>query len=358
MSLPAKYKAALIREFGKPFSVEELPTPTPKGEEVLIKVAGAGICHTDVHVWKGDWKDVGIPPKLPFIVSHEITGTVVAKGEKVPDTIKIGQKVLVYAWGYLEEDEYTIRGYTQLAKKPFHLGVVAEGGLREYFLAPSYRFVVDAEGLEDLPAAAPLACAGLTTYRAVKRIKPYLDPGDYVLIVGLGGLGSYASQWVRALAPHVSLIGVDIREEALEFASKITKFDALINASKEDPVKAVREITKGKGVKAVLDIVATGKTIPLYLYTLSKTGMYVLVGMMGVDAHIPALLPILVNEWSIVGTVVGTLAEQYEVIEAARRGLINYRAVVTRRLKLEEATEGFEALEKGKVLGRQVVVFE
>jgi len=358
VSIPPKHRAALMKEFGKPFSIEELPTPTPKGEEVLIKVAGAGICHSDIHVWKGDWKDVGIPPKLPFILSHEITGTVVAKGEKVPESVKIGQKVLVYAWENSEEDEYTIRGHTQLANKPSHLAVETDGGLREYFLIPHYKFAINAEGLEDLPAAAPLACAGLTTYSAVKKVKPHLEPGDHVLIVGLGGLGSYATQWIKALVPYANLIGVDVKEDAIEFAAKLSKIDNVINASKEDPLKAVREITKGKGVKVVIDLVGSGKTLPVYLYTMSKLGIYVLVGLMGADAHIPRLLPIPSYEWTITGSFVGTLAEQYEVVEAVKKGLINYKAPVTKRLKLEEASEGFEALEKGKVIGRQVVVFE
>jgi len=356
--LPSKHKVILLKEFGKPLSIEEAPTPIPKNEEVLIKVIGVGICHTDVHTWKGEWKNLGRPPRLPFILGHEIVGVVVAKGEKVPDTIKIGQKVLVYSWGYLEEDEYTIRGYTHLAKKHIHLAAAIDGGLREYFLVPTYKFLVNVTELEDLPAVAPLGCAGITTYRAVKKVKQYLDPGDYVVIVGLGGLGSYACQWVKALMPYVGLIGIDVREEAIEFASKLVKFDALINASKEDPIKTLKEITKGRGVKAIIDLVGSNKTFPVYLYTLSKLGIYVLIGMMGMEVNIPLTMPLITNEWTIIGSVIGTLAEQYEVVEFARRGLINYKAVVTKRLKPEEVTEAFESLDKGRVIGRQVVIFE
>ncbi|MEM0027441.1 MAG: alcohol dehydrogenase catalytic domain-containing protein [Ignisphaera sp.] len=353
-----RHKVAIVKEFGKPLVIEEVPTPEPKDRQVLVKVISAGICHTDVHIWKGDWASGGLPPKLPFVISHEIVGEVVAKGDRVPDNVKIGEKVLVYAWGWAEEDEWVIKGLTHLNDRPLHLGVTAEGGLREYFLVQDYRFLVDVEGLEDLPTAAPLACAGLTTYRATKKILPFLDPDDYVLVVGLGGLGSYQVQWLRALARHVNVIGADVKDEAISFVDKISKLDFAVNASKTDPVKAIMEATKGKGVKAVVDLVANAKTIGTYLNVLAKTGIYMLVGMMGVEATIGPLVPFIASEKAIMSSVVGTLRDQIEVIRAARKGLVNYSAVVTRRLKLEEATEALEALEKGKVIGRQIVVFD
>lgn len=352
------HRVAFIKEFGKPFVIEEVPTPEPKDREVLVKVIGVGICHTDVHVWKGDWAAGGLPPGLPFIPSHEIVGEVVAKGDKVPEEVKVGRKVLVYAWGWAKEDEWVNKGLTHLNDTPLHLGVATSGGLREYFLVPNYRFLVDVEGLEDLPAVAPLGCAGLTTYRATKKILPFLELDDYVVVVGLGGLGSYQVQWLRALAPHVNVVGVDVKDEAIDFVSKIVKLDAVVNASKVDPVKTIMELTKGRGAKVVVDLVANAKTIGVYLNILMKTGVYLLVGMMGIEATIGPLVPFIASEKAILSSVVGTLQEQVEVVRAARRGMVNYRAVVTKRLKLEEATEAFEALEKGKVIGRQVVVFE
>lgn len=346
----------MVKEFGKPLVIEEVPTPEPKDRQVLIKVLGAGICHSDVHVWRGDWKTEGIPPKLPIVLSHEIVGTVVARGDKVPEEIKEGRSYLVYAWQYAKEDEYVLRGLTHLSSYPVYLAVTVDGGMQEYFLVSDYRFLVDVEGLEDLPAAAPLGCAGLTTYRAVKKALPYLEPGDYAAVVGLGGLGSYAVQWLRALAPYVSVIGVDVRDEPIEFVSKITKLDATVNASKVDPAKAIGEITKGRGLKAVINLVGKDPTVVLYSRLLARTGVHVLVGLMALEVKVP-VLPIVVGELSIVGSVVGTITDQMEVVSAARRGMVNYRDAVSRRLKLEEATEGLEALEKAQALGRLVVVF-
>ncbi|MCS7111650.1 MAG: alcohol dehydrogenase catalytic domain-containing protein [Ignisphaera sp.] len=356
MPLPVKHRAALVKEFGKPLVVEEIPTPEPRDRQVLIKVVGAGICHTDVHVWKGDWSVAGIPPKLPFILSHEVVGTIAAKGDKVPDDLKEGRNVLVYAWQWSRDDVYVAKGLTQLSEYPAHMAIVADGGMQEYYLVSDYRFLVSVDGLEDLPAVAPLACAGLTTYRAVKRILSHLEPDDYVAVIGLGGLGSYAIQWIRALAPYVNLIGVAGRDESLEFASRIVKLDATVNTSKVDPAKAIMEITKGRGLKAVVDTVGTETTIMVYTSLLTKMGVHMIVGMIGGEAKISPLLPFIVNERILTGSIVGSLGEQIDVVTAAKRGMVNYRAVVTRRLKLEEVTEGLEALEKRRALGRQVVV--
>ncbi len=350
------HKAALLIDFGKPLQIGHISTPTVKDYEVLVKVVGAGICHTDIHVWKGERKAAGIPPRLPFILSHEISGVVVAKGDKVPEIIKEGQKVLVYPWQWREEDKYTMKGL-HLADKPAWLGMYVDGGLQEYVLVGHYKFLVDANGLEDLPAASTLGCAGLTTYRAVKKIVPYLEPDDYVAIVGVGGLGVYAAQWLKTLAPHVNTVFVDIRDQAIEFASKIVKPYAVVNVSKEEPIQALYRVTKNLGIKAVLDFVGTENTINTYANVLSKCGIYVVVGMMGNKITITPLRPFVVNEKTLTGVLTGTLSEFYEVVTLAKRGMVDYASVVSRRFNLEEVNKIFEAFEKGEVVGRYIVVF-
>jgi D-arabinose 1-dehydrogenase-like Zn-dependent alcohol dehydrogenase len=138
------------------------------------------------------------------------------------------------------------------------------------------------EGINDLVAVAPLTCAGLTTFRAIKKARNVLDVDDYVIVVGLGGLGAYAVQWLRVIAPYVNIIGVDTRDEAIEFVSKIAKLDEVINASEEDPSVQTMIITKGKGAKVVLDFVGP-KALPTYFLTLSKRGVYILVGLMSIE---------------------------------------------------------------------------
>lgn len=355
-SVPKMHKAALLRKYGERLSIESVPTPQPAGESVLIKTVGSGICHTDVCIWKGDWVNIGIPPRIPFILSHEISGIIVARGENVPAEWKEGQKVLIYAFYWEGEDNYTIRGLTNLAERPKHLGIMENGGLQEYVYIPHYKLLVNADDLEDLAAASTLCCAGITTYRAVRTAMNYLVPDDYVAVVGLGGLGAYAVQWVKGLIPYVNLIGIDVREEALEFASKIAVIDAVINASRENE-KAISETTKGKGVKVIVDTVGSDQTIKTYINTLMKGGAYIIVGLMGTNLHIP-IYPFVTGERHLIGSFIGTLAQQREVVELARKGLINYKKVVTKRYQLENINEAIKELEEKRVLGRQIITYQ
>ncbi|PWV36845.1 MAG: hypothetical protein DJ555_05140 [Desulfurococcaceae archaeon] len=355
--IPTRHRAALIRDFGKPLTIEEVPTPAPKDAEVLVKVISAGICHSDIHLWAGDYRPVGVPKTLPWILSHEITGVVVAKGDKVPETIKVGDRVLVYPWGFAEEDERTLSGYTQLARKRARLSIDIPGGLQEYLLVQHYRYIVNIDGLEDPQAVAPLACAGLTTYNAVKKIKPYVGPDEHVLVVGLGGLGTYAVQWIRALLPHANLLVADIRDEAIEFVSKLVKIDAAVNPVKEDPVKTITEITKGEGVKAVIDLVGLSQTIGTYLKTLTTLGVYAMVGLMSYEASIP-VPHVIRNEIKIFGVYTGSLGDQHEVIKHARKGSINYVKAISKRFRFEEkeVNEAIKSVAEAKHLGRVIVV--
>ncbi|MEM2454837.1 MAG: alcohol dehydrogenase catalytic domain-containing protein, partial [Candidatus Bathyarchaeia archaeon] len=207
-----KHMALTLKEYGKPLVVEEVVTPAPRGEEVLLKTLSVGICHSDIHVWKGEH-----PWPLPMVLGHEVIGTVVAKGDKVPESLKIGETYLLYFGVYKEEDKYSRRGLTQHAKT----WRAWQGGLQEYFLVPHYRFLVSVDGLEDIPASAPLGCAALTAYGAVKKIRYVVEPDEYVAIIGLGGLGLFALQWVKIFIPQANIIGIDIREDALRFANSI-----------------------------------------------------------------------------------------------------------------------------------------
>ena len=170
------YKSAVFYDYKQPFKIETIKAPEVCGEQVLVKTVGCGLCHTDLHIWLGELP--GLPEKKPCVLGHEPSGIVVAKGDAVPDYIKIGMPVLVQGAYYLEEDIYTLKGENVLATRPSPnwtgaLGLYG-GCYAEYFLVPSYRYLVPAEGLEDLAAAAVLTDAGLTPYRAVKKVLDYL----------------------------------------------------------------------------------------------------------------------------------------------------------------------------------------
>ena len=230
MSQPT-HKAILFYEIGGPFKMGEVITPPVPPYGVLVKVKSVGVCHSDLHLWQGDYISIGLPRKLPWIVGHEIVGIVTQKGSLVPDSLKEGTPVLVYAWQPAEEDENVIEGYTQLATKRHRYAFDVEGGLQEYVVVPHYKYIIPLEGFEDIESAAPLGCAGLTTYNAVNKIRKYVKPDDFVLIIGLGGLGLYAIQWAKLLLQEANIIGIDIKEEAIDFASKLVPGITYIKAS-------------------------------------------------------------------------------------------------------------------------------
>ncbi len=355
--IPDKHRAAFLVNFKSPLEMGYTDTIMPEGDQVLIRVSGAGICHSDVHVWEGIWYKGGSPGKLPHIQSHEISGIVVSTGNSVPERIKPGDPVLVYPWQWLEDDRYTAAGLTNIPDRPVVPGINIHGGFQEYFPVSHYRYLINATGIKDLPALAPLSCGGLTTYRAVKKLGGKLRPDDYVAVVGLGGLGSYALQYLRLLFPQVNIIGADIRNDSIEFAEGICRMDGYINSSSGDINKMIMETTRGHGFRGVIDLVGRG-TLPTYSRALAKEGIYVMVGLMGTGVQEPISPFFTVSmEKTIAGSYVGTLSEQHEVVDLARKGLINYIKPVSSRMDLEDASEGLKNLEDGKALGRQVVVF-
>lgn len=345
-----KHKALFLKEFGKPMVIEDATTPKPAGNAVLIETLSVGICYSDVLMWKGK---MGMLP-LPMVLGHEIVGKIASVGENVPEDLKESDTVLVYVGGqYAKEDKYTRRGLEQHAKtwQPF------AGGFQEYVLVSNYRFLVSLNGLEDIYAAAPLGCAALASYSAVKKVRPYVEPDEYVAIIGLGGLGGYAAQWANIFLPSANLIGIDIKEEALNFASKIAKIDFLVNASKGDTLKEIRDITKGEEVKAILDFVGSSKTLSTYINVLSPLGIYVIVGLHDKELMLPRFR---LGEAVIQGSKMGSLQDQYDVIEYAKKKRLNYVAMVTKRYKFEAdlINRAFSELEEGKVQGRQIVILK
>ncbi|WP_188681308.1 alcohol dehydrogenase catalytic domain-containing protein [Thermogymnomonas acidicola] len=350
-----RHRAVYLTEFRKPLSPGTAETPEPRGEQVLIRVVGAGICHSDVHVWEGVWSSTGAPRRLPHIQSHEIAGVVERVGERVPDAFREGTGVLVYAWQWEHDDMFTAEGLTNLSDSPLVPGIHTDGGFQEYYLVPHYRYLINASGISDLAAAAPLTCGGLTTYRAVRKAAPYVRPDDYVAVIGLGGLGAYAAQYIRKFCPQANLIGIDMKESAVDFVSSITPLDSHIVPHDGDVLSSIRAETHGSGLRAVIDLVGSG-TLSTYIRALAKGGIYVLVGLMGsgkTDTISPGSTVLL--ERNISGSYVGTLAEQHEVVALARKGVIDYRKPVTARMPLDDAYAGLQALHSGQVLGRQVV---
>ena len=201
--IPKTMKAAVLHEFGKPLTIEEVPVKMPAENQVLVKVVTSGVCHTDLHACMGDWP---VKPKLPLIPGHEAVGYVVALGRGV-EHVAIGDVVgapwLFSACGHCE---YCITGWETLCESQQNGGYSVDGGYAEYVVADARyvaRFPKDIDFLE----MAPITCAGVTVYKGLKETET--KPGEWVAISGIGGLGHLAVQYAKAMGMHVAAIDVD-----------------------------------------------------------------------------------------------------------------------------------------------------
>jgi propanol-preferring alcohol dehydrogenase len=348
-------KAARILKVNEPLQVQELQTPKPKGSQVLIKIQSSGVCHSDVHVWEGYYEGIDGQPlktadrgvKYPLTPGHEIAGIVDGLGEQVEGFSK-NDKVLVYPWIGEGLCPACRIGEENLCDKPRSLGIYTDGGYAEFVLVPSYKYLVKIGDDMDTDTSAPLSCAGLTAYGAVKNAN--LKPDDNVVIVGTGGLGLMAIQLAKAVT-GAKIIAMDLDDKKLDVAKK-NGADNTINSKKEDPVKAIMELTDKLGADAVIDFVNASKTVETDMQFLRRRARLVLVGLFGGELKL-ALVTMPTRAYKIIGSYTGTLSDMIELVSLARRGVI--KPVVSNRFKLDQATDALTMLKEGKILGRGVI---
>jgi alcohol dehydrogenase, propanol-preferring len=348
-------KAARIVKLNEPLQVQELQTPTPKGTQVLIKIQSSGLCHSDVHVWEGYYEgiegqqikttDRGV--KYPLTPGHEIAGIVDGLGEQVERYSK-NDKVLVYPWIGEGMCPACRIGEENLCDKPRSLGIYTDGGYADHVLVPNYRYLVKIGDEMDTDTTAPLSCAGLTAYGAVRNAN--LKPDDNVVIVGTGGLGLMAIQLAKAVI-GANIIALDLDDEKLKVAKK-NGADNIINSKKEDPVKAIMELTAKSGADAVIDFVNASKTVETDMQLLRRRASLVLVGLFGGELKL-SLVSMPTRAYKIIGSYTGSISEMVELVSLAKRGVI--KPVVSERFKLDQSTEGLSKLKDGKITGRGVI---
>ena len=345
-------KAARIVKLNEPLQVQELQTPTPKGTQILVKVQSVGVCHSDVHVWEGYYEGIGGQPlkttdrgvKYPLTPGHEIAGIVEGLGEQVEGFSK-NERVLIYPWIGEGLCPACRIGEENLCDKPRSLGIYTDGGYAQYVLVPSYKYLVKIGNDMDTDTTAPLSCAGLTSYGAVKNVN--LKPDDNVVIVGTGGLGLMAIQLAKAIT-GAKIIAMDIDDQKLDVAKK-NGADITINSKKEDPVKAIMELTDKLGADAVIDFVNASKTVETDMQFLRRRARLVLVGLFGGELKL-SLVMMPTRAYKIIGSYTGTISDLIELVSLAKRGVI--KPVVSNHFKLEQATEALNMLKDGKILGR------
>ena len=334
-------KAAILRDFKQRLSIEEVERPHPEADGVLIQVEACGACHSDVHVADGDWTQLAGIVKRPLILGHEIAGHVVEKGGGVHD-LQIGDRVGV-PWIHWScgECEFCWEGNENLCSRQKITGVTVDGGYAEFVKAPATHSLKIPDGLSALEAA-PLFCAGLTVYRALKGS---MVAGQRLAVFGVGGLGHLAVQFGRAFGVEVTAI--DISEEKLELARSFGAADAL-NAATTDVVKQLRR--KG-GVHVSLVTSAAKAAYDTAFSCLRPAGTLLVVGLPAENICFPPIL-MAAREVRIHASTVGTRQEMREVLALAAAGKILCHVV---KRPLAEANKALDLLRKGDVSGRIVL---
>jgi propanol-preferring alcohol dehydrogenase len=340
---PQKMQAAVVRAFGKPLSLEEWDVPTPGPGQILVKTEACGVCHTDLHAAKGDWP---LKPTLPFIPGHEAIGLVVALGAGVT-AVKEGDRVGVpWLYSACGHCEYCLSAWETVCGEAQFGGYTKNGGFAEYILAdPDYVAHIP-KGLG--PAeAAPLICAGITTYKGIKETEA--KPGEWIAISGCGGLGHMAIQYAKAMGLHVA--AVDIDDGKLEHAKRLGA-DLLINAKTGDPAAALKKATGG-GAHGVL---ITAPSLPAFKQGVEMTrkrGTCVLVGLPPGEFPAP-LFDMVANCITVRGSFVGTRKDMAECLAFAADGQVKADIELQ---PLSAINQVFERLEHGDVPSRVVLDF-
>lgn len=335
-------KAAVVHSFHEPLMIEEVPIPTPGPGQVLMRVVASGVCHTDLHAADGDWP---VRPTLPFIPGHEGVGYVAAVGPGVT-SLKEGDRVgvpwLHSACGTCEQ---CLTGWETLCPQQQNTGYSVNGGYAEYVLAPAAYAarLPDQLGFVD---AAPILCAGVTTYKGLKETDT--KPGDWVVISGIGGLGHVAVQYATAMGLRVA--AVDIADEKLNLARELGA-ELIVNAATTDPVALIqREIGGAHGV------LITAVSVPAFhqgIGMLRRGGTCSLVGLPPGDFPTP-IFDVVLKRLTIRGSIVGTRQDLHEALEFAAQGKVQ---ATTEIEPLEAINSVFDRLRVGAVQGRVVLEF-
>ena len=334
-------RAAIVHAFGQPLIVEERPTPTPGPGQVLVKVEASGLCHTDIHAADGDWP---VKPALPLVPGHEGVGLVAAVGAGVT-RVREGERVAVPWLGWAcGACESCASGWETLCLSQRNTGYSVDGGFADYVLAEA-AFVGRVPEAIDPFDAAPLTCAGVTTYKAVKVSGT--RPSDLIAIFGIGGLGHLAMQYAQIAGG--SVIAVDVVDHKLQVAKDLGA-TFTVNATTESPDEAIQALG---GADAAIVLAANPAVCEQAFRSLRRGGRLVLVGLPADNTMQLPIFETVLNGITVVGSIVGTrvdLAETYELHT-------DRRTTVVRELRqLDAVNEAMHEVESGAVDAR--IVFD
>jgi len=359
-----------LNEVNKPLVIEDVQDPRPRDYEVLVKVDACGVCHTDLHVMKGEVK---FP--TPCVLGHEISGTVVEIGRGV-EGLSEGDRVVCPFIMPCGTCSYCLIGRDDLCEKFFNYNrlqgklydgdtrifrkdrsrvwMYSMGGLAEYAVVPYlgvYRLP------DNLPTheSAILGCAVFTAYGAVRN-QADLRAGESVAIVAVGGVGINILQWAKTFGAS-EIIAIDVRDEKLKNARELGATHT-VNASKEDAVKTVMDITDGHGVDVAFEALGRPGTIEMAFNMVRDGGRAVVVGIApaGVSASVDAMRLVRRGIRLIGSYGARTRIDMPTILKLVSKGAIDLAKTVTRRYRLEQVNEAYTALDRGEIVGRAVVI--
>ena len=341
-----------IVEWGKPLQQALRKTPSPQGTEVLVKVKFCGVCHSDVHIRDG-YFDLGggrkfqmaeRGMKLPVTMGHEPFGTVLSGGPQA-GVLPIGEDRLVYPWTGCGKCDRCVEGIDNWCPAPRYIGIQTSGGYADHVLVPHSRYLIDSTGID--PSFAPiLACSGLTTYSAARKLMP-CKPSDWIVIMGAGGLGLMAVAMLKAMGhENIAVCEIDPSKwsTARDMGAKET-----FNPLEEDSLSKIQALQGG--VWGVIDLVGAQNTANLGIACLRKGGRYVVVGLYGGEIPL-SLVTMAQRAITIQGSYVGSLQELREVVALAQSGKLKSIPIAT--CSMDEISAVLDRLKAGTVLGRVV----
>jgi alcohol dehydrogenase, propanol-preferring len=347
-------RAWAVVENGEPLREIELPTPEPKGTEVLLETTHCGVCHSDLHIWEGYYdigggqrmslKDRGLV--LPLAMGHEIVGRVVKLGPEAIG-VKVGDLRIVYPWVGCGRCAACLNDEDNMCLMPRSLGVYQNGGYGTHVVAPHPRHLVD-PGTLDPAVAATYACSGITVYSAIRKVMP-IAPDEPIVLVGAGGLGLNAIAILKALG-HRNIVAVDVSEEKRAAALKAGASKA-VDGTGEGVARRIMEAAGGP-VLGVIDLVNGTATARFSFGALRKGGKLVQVGLFGGELMLP--LPLMaMRALTVQGSYVGTVKDLRELVALAQAGDVQPLPVTT--VPQSHADEALMRLRDGKVTGRIVL---
>lgn len=333
-------RAAIVREYKEPLQIDEAGKPAPGSDEVLIEVEVCGVCHSDLHIAEGDWAPLLRIIKRPLIPVHEVVGRVVERGDEVTN-LEIGDRVGV-AWTHWTCGvcELCREGRENLCASQIITGATVDGGYAEFLKSKASHTLKVPDSLTS-EEAAPLFCAGVTVYHAIKNAS--IRAGQRVAVFGVGGLGHLAVQIAKSFGGEV--IAVDIADDKLDLARSLGAAVA-INAAQDD---AVKRIKKMGGAHVAVVTSAAKAAYDSAFYAVRPSGTLVVVGMPSENLSFPAIM---MREIKITSSATGTRDDLREVLEMAAAGKV--KCLVETR-PLEEINEIFDRMRRGQITGRVVL---